>query len=221
VQHIPNGVRSDFVQEMQRGWRRSFARRNLKLDSDRKVVLVLGRIDLSKGVDLLPAVSERIADINPLIVCVGTGELEGFLQKSEPCAKGLIQLAGHLNDVSVWLDAADVLFLPSRIEGDPLVFLEAAAARCPVVASDAALDAYGTDAHELALIAEMDNVEQLSERLRFALTETRLLTNQLKNAVQKSKEFDDLRMIEAYMTLCRMTYTKNHFLRRAGNIHQR
>jgi glycosyltransferase involved in cell wall biosynthesis len=52
-----------------------------------------------------------------------------------------------------WYLAADALLLPSRLEGAPLVFLEAAAHRLPVVATAAALEALGPDAPRLARIA--------------------------------------------------------------------
>ena len=51
---------------------------------------------------------------------------------------------GHVRDVADWSLAADALLLPSRLEGCPLVFLEAAARRCPVVATAAAVEASAT-----------------------------------------------------------------------------
>jgi glycosyltransferase involved in cell wall biosynthesis len=43
--------------------------------------------------------------------------------------------------------------MPSRLEGEPLVFLEAAANRCPVVASPAAVEAFGEAAPRYAAVA--------------------------------------------------------------------
>jgi len=57
-------------------------------------------------------------------------------------------------DPTRWLVGADALLLPSRLEGAPLVFLEAAASRCPVIATAAAMEALGENAHWVARIVE-------------------------------------------------------------------
>ncbi|MFM9916816.1 MAG: glycosyltransferase family 4 protein [Rhizobacter sp.] len=109
---------------------------------DRLRVLVLGRLDAhQKGLDLLvdhlqsakPEVQDR------LVVCV-TGE-GPYRESIEARLRGDPALARCL-ELGAWMPAQqamaanDVLLLPSRFEGVPLVMLEAMALGLPVVASD-------------------------------------------------------------------------------------
>jgi glycosyltransferase involved in cell wall biosynthesis len=67
-------------------------------------------------------------------------------------------------DVGDWMLAADALLLPSRLEGCPLVFLEAAVRHCPVIASAAALEAFGDAAWEIAALAPDDAASVLVDQ---------------------------------------------------------
>jgi len=216
ARHIPNGVAAPAISARQRDWRKKAAREKLGVDPARKLVLALGRLDTAKGSDLLPEIGDSLAELDALIVCAGAGALATVIKDSPAHAAGRLRLMGQIDDVSVWLDAADVLLLPSRIEGDPLVFLEAASARCPVVATDAALEAYGTQAKSIALIAETDDVAQLSQHLKLALTTPNALTNQLQNALNTARLCEVSHMIDLYMSLCRMTFAQHRFGRSNG-----
>jgi glycosyltransferase involved in cell wall biosynthesis len=77
---------------------------------------------------------------------------------------------GRVDDVGDWLLAADALLLPSRLEGCPLVFLEAAARRCPVVATEAALEAFGEAAWDMAALAPDDMAPALADQAVAVLT---------------------------------------------------
>ena len=208
VGHIANGVDVRPLSDVQRSWRRSAARRRLDISETQKLVLVLGRLDKSKGSDLLPAIAEDIADLQPLLVCAGSGPLQSFLEESEARGRGLIRLVGQLPVVDDWLFAADVLFLPSRIEGSPLVFLEAAAARCPVVASDIALEAHGDAAAQLALIAPGGDVAKLGYALRIALSSPGLLKSKIENAFDFASKNTRQDMTDSYMRTCRLAMAR-------------
>jgi glycosyltransferase involved in cell wall biosynthesis len=214
VGHIANGVDVRPLSEAQRRWRRSAARRRLDISETQKLVLVLGRLDKSKGSDLLPAIAEDIADLQLLLVCAGSGPLQSFLEESEARRRGLIRLVGQVSVVDDWLYAADVLFLPSRIEGSPLVFLEAAASRCPVVASDRALEAHGHIASRLALIAPSDDVAKLGRALRIALDKPELLKANIERAFDFSSGYTRQDMTDSYMRTCRLALARYAFAQR-------
>ncbi len=104
-------------------------------------VLVLGRLDLyQKGLDLLLTHLERNLDrlegITVTLVGEGLGRdlITARLNKSLPLAK-LLRIAPWSDTVEV-MRSHDVLLMPSRFEGVPLVMLEAMALGLPVVASD-------------------------------------------------------------------------------------
>jgi glycosyltransferase involved in cell wall biosynthesis len=125
---------------------RAQARRALGLEPDAPVIAVLGRISDWKGQDVLvralaePGLRERGA------VGVIAGDpwpgAEGRLRRVVEIAGGLgvqqrLRLVGFREDVGTVYGAADVVAVPST-EPDPLpgAAIEAAAAGCPVVASD-------------------------------------------------------------------------------------
>jgi glycosyltransferase involved in cell wall biosynthesis len=112
------------------------------------VLLFLGRLEEAKGADLLPAIGDRL---NVTLAIGGAGSLRGVLEaRALADPRGLFRVLGPLEDPQLWLAGADALLLPSRLEGAPLVFLEAAAQRCPVIASAAALEALGPVAGGMA-----------------------------------------------------------------------
>ena len=134
-----------------------------------KLLLFVGRLEEVKGADLLPGISDRL----PVTLAVaGGGPLRAMLDMraaSDP--RGLLRMLGPLADPSPWYAAANALLLPSRLEGAPLVFLEAAAHRCPVVATEAALEALGEDAPRLARIAATPDARGIAEAAEAALAD--------------------------------------------------
>jgi glycosyltransferase involved in cell wall biosynthesis len=130
---------------------RAALRAALGLPTEAPLLLFVGRLDKAKGADLLPGIAERVAAV---IAVAGEGPLRTMLEAAaaeDP--RGRLRLLGQLADPAPWYLAADALLMPSRLEGEPLVFLEAAANRCPVVAAPAALEAFGDAASRIAAIA--------------------------------------------------------------------
>jgi glycosyltransferase involved in cell wall biosynthesis len=139
---------------MDRAVTRATLRAGLGLPPDAPLVLFLGRLEGVKGADLLPAIAQRLTGT---LAVAGDGPLRGLLDsRAAQDPRGVLRMLGTLADPVPWLVAADVLLLPSRLEGMPLVFLEAAACRCPVVATPAALEALGADAPRFARLAPPD-----------------------------------------------------------------
>jgi glycosyltransferase involved in cell wall biosynthesis len=140
---------------------RARLRATLGLAPDAPLLLFIGRLEEAKGADLLPAVTDRL---NLPLAVLGDGLLMGHLAaeaKADP--RGLLRLMGQVPDPAPWLLGADALVLPSRLEGAPLVFLEAAAHGCPVVATPAALEGLGAQAARLARLAADADAADLAE----------------------------------------------------------
>jgi glycosyltransferase involved in cell wall biosynthesis len=105
--------------------------------ADRPVVLFAGRLEEVKGPDLLLEIAAA-GDARPGFVLLGSGSMESELRR-RATAMGLgdrVAFLGAVPDAMAYLPQADVLALPSRHEGMPMVVLEAAACLVPVVAFD-------------------------------------------------------------------------------------
>lgn len=119
---------------------RHSARHGAGVPSGRPVALVPARLAPRKGhIDFVaawPSVTSGVRD--PLALFAGDGPLMQPLAALVESSglSGSIRLLGHRQDLPVLLSAADVVVLPSRLEGLPLSILEAMAAGKPVVASD-------------------------------------------------------------------------------------
>jgi glycosyltransferase involved in cell wall biosynthesis len=121
---------------------RGQARERLRIDPGSEAVVYIGRMDLKKG--LLELV-DAAASLHPgrpnlHVYLVGEGPdrplIKSAIQKHD--AAGYIHaLPGcAFDEVAVWMAAADLVTLPSYMEGCPNVVLEALACGRPVVATN-------------------------------------------------------------------------------------
>lgn len=100
-------------------------------DGARPLVLAVGRLAPVKGFDLLLMAWQ---DMPGQLVIIGDGPERARLQRmAVGCANAA--LWGYRDDVMAWLLAADLVVIPSRREGFPLVLAEALLARRVVVST--------------------------------------------------------------------------------------
>ena len=129
------------------------------------VVLCLGRLSRQKGQDLLVAAWPTIRAAVPgaTLVLVGEGPQREALASSAAVEGGVL-LPGWAADPLPWLWAADVVALPSRWEGMAYAVLEAMAAGCSIVASEATgmREALGTGADGVGVTVPVEDVPGLA-----------------------------------------------------------
>lgn len=172
---VPNGVDVHRWQPADR----AEARARLGLPAEAPVAVLIGRLTRQKGQDLAvqawPAV--RAALPEALLCLVGDGpDAADLAATAEPG----VRLVGRA-DPGDWYAASNVLLLPSRWEGMPLVALEAMACGRPVVGADVTgvAEALGDPnqlvpaerpealaASTLALLTESDRAERIGARNR-------------------------------------------------------
>jgi glycosyltransferase involved in cell wall biosynthesis len=99
----------------------------------------IGRMEEVKGVDVLLAAMALLRDRFPTLrlLAVGTGSLDRPLQKmaAEIGIADRVRFTGLRTDVPAIFRGLDLLVLPSRSEGLPMVLLEAFGLSVPVVAT--------------------------------------------------------------------------------------
>jgi glycosyltransferase involved in cell wall biosynthesis len=117
------------------------ARQKLGIDPTAEAVIYIGRMDVKKGLRELveAAASLHTERPNLHIYLIGEGPDRPLIQSAIQAsnAAGYIH-AMHgcaFDDVAVWMAAADLVTLPSYMEGCPNVVLEALASGRPVVAT--------------------------------------------------------------------------------------
>jgi glycosyltransferase involved in cell wall biosynthesis len=105
--------------------------------SGRPVVLAAGRLAQQKGFDVLLEAMIYLQDRDPvpLLVIAGDGPLAGQLTARARAVGADVRLLGQRADIPALLGAADVVVVPSRWEGQPLIVQEALRAGRPLVAS--------------------------------------------------------------------------------------
>jgi glycosyltransferase involved in cell wall biosynthesis len=99
--------------------------RKLELDAKRRRVLYVGNLVPVKGPTILAKAAERLSETE--VIFVGSG--------SEKIGSGQCVGTRPHDEIATWMNACDVLCLPSLSEGLPNVVLEAMACGLPVVAS--------------------------------------------------------------------------------------
>ena len=182
---------------------RAALRARLGLKPQARIALVAGRLDAVKGVDLTAEIARRLADDHVTLVLAGEGPLRPQIEAELKTARAPLRLVGFRPDILAWMAAADVLFLPSRREGWPLVFLEAAWLRRPVVASHAALECLGGEADAYATLAEALTPAALAEALRQAFTQRQATEAKVANAYRLVCDFPHEMMSARYIGLMR------------------
>jgi glycosyltransferase involved in cell wall biosynthesis len=106
-------------------------------DAGERLVLTVARLSYEKGVDVLIDAAAAIADRAARFVVVGDGPQRDALQRriDRLGLFGRVRLAGFRDDVWPCLAAADIVAMPSLMEGLPNALLEAMAIGRPIVAT--------------------------------------------------------------------------------------
>jgi glycosyltransferase involved in cell wall biosynthesis len=205
VSVVPNGVDVPAEDPHRRAAARKEKRARVGLAGRAPLFVFAGRLEPNKGADLLPAMAERLhaATGGGGVAVLGGGKLlRGWESAPAPPRPGL-HLLGHVPDVPDWLLAADALLLPSRLEGCPLVFLEAAARRCPVVATAAAVECFGDDAHAMAAVSQEGSAAAVADRALAALAEPVATRRRVEAAFRRAAAHDAAAMLRQYAGLLR------------------
>jgi len=203
---VPNGVDVPLEDPRRRAAARVAKRAEAGVAGRAPLFVFAGRLEPNKGADLLPAIAERLhaATGGGVAVLGGAGggkPLRGW--ESGGAAQPGLRVLGHVPDVGDWLLAADALLLPSRLEGCPLVFLEAAARRCPVVATAAAVEAFGDGAHAMAAVAQEGSAAAVAGRALAALAEPVAARRRVEAAHRHAAAHDAAAMLRQYAGLLR------------------
>jgi glycosyltransferase involved in cell wall biosynthesis len=140
IRIIPNGANIERFHPVKNEQEKQAVRQRLGFTDDEKIVLFIGIISYRKGIDLLLESWPQINNIHPQakLVLVGPKDRQG--QFSASFEEIMSNLSTHsvsylepVEDVEAYMQAADILVLPSRLEGMPNVVVEGMASGLPCV----------------------------------------------------------------------------------------
>ena len=137
VVHLPNGYDTDIFERVPT----ESARERLGIDGDTPVVFALGTLKPRKGFQHLMRAMTRVRDAEPdaRLVIGGQGGMRDELESlaAELGIADRTDLLGYVESETLndWMNAADLMVLPSYSESFGVVQLEAMACGTPVVAT--------------------------------------------------------------------------------------
>lgn len=182
VHHIPNMIHIDEQS--------SITRQNRKP----KVVGFIGRIDKSKGVDLLVSALSNIKKIGVQLQAIIAGHgseqqnIESLIQ-----SRGLqsdINMTGWVTDKTKFFSDIDILCVPSRSEPFGIVILEAFKHHTPVIASNVSGPLEIITPNHDGLIFESENIEDLSASITKLIQDPKLARDLATNGYQTALKYD-------------------------------
>jgi glycosyltransferase involved in cell wall biosynthesis len=114
-------------------------RRELEVPIGAALLVTIARLAPQKGLDVLVDAVGRlsVAGVQVLAVVAGDGPLAARLSQDAADRAIPVRLLGGRTDVADLLAAADLVVVPSRWEGQPLIVQEALLAGAAIVATDA------------------------------------------------------------------------------------
>jgi glycosyltransferase involved in cell wall biosynthesis len=221
VEHIPNGVDLNRFSPAI-GKQRAVLRQQLGIDQDDMVLLFIGTICFSKGLDLLlKAMKQLVALDSPKVRLLVVGPDEYMRSFDDPDPKvtqyahhirqeietsnlrDIVKSEGQRNNVENYYKVADIFVHPSRREGQPNAIIEAMASGLPVVAN--CIEGITTEMIEhghTGYVVNCEDSQLLAQTLKF-LVDNKDLRRQLGDNARKSAiAAHDIRTVgERYMNL--------------------
>lgn len=136
--------------------------KEIALNKNKINILYVGRLEKIKGPDLLVEAAKSL-DSKFYIRIIGDGTMMNQFDKSQKNIEFLGQKG--IEEISMYMRASDFLVIPSRNESLPLVILEGASYRLPILASNVGDCKYVIDKYQIGEIFTAGNVSQLIRKI--------------------------------------------------------
>lgn len=160
---IPNGVDAEHFQPLSMEKQKQL-RTTLDIPENAQVAIFAGRLAPIKRVNNLLTVWKDVKEAYPesLLLILGSGELENELKQM--AGEG-VRFTGRVNNVSDYLQVADVFVLPSLSEALSISMLEAMACSLPVVITRVGGASDAIEHKHSGWLIEPDNLSDLKEAI--------------------------------------------------------
>src|SRR6266540_946959 len=196
---IPNGVDTAFHPPPSS---KLLAKAKLGISPNTKVCLFVGTLNARKGIDILLEAAALVPMATPVVFTI-VGQYWGGRNSVGPKvtklrAEGRARLEGFVEDVEIqsYFQAADVLVIPSRLEGFPLTILDGFAAALPIVASNIGPHREIIHDGEIGILFEAGDAQDLATKIETALSDSALAKKLSDNSFDSSKRFGWTRVLD-------------------------
>lgn len=169
---------------------------------DEKILIHVSNLRPVKRVEEVLMIFKNVQyKVKSKLIIIGEGpdmeKVNQFLEEN-PELIDKIRLLGKVNDLYRILQLSDVFLLPSEQESFGLAALEAMAAKTPVVSSNAGGIPEVNIQGETGYLAEVGNVEVMSNYTIKLLSDEKLLEKMKNNAKLQAERFDIKNIIPVY-----------------------
>jgi glycosyltransferase involved in cell wall biosynthesis len=160
------------------------------LNQELQLIGYFGRLDIKeKGVDVLLNALEMVTKINPsvFLILAGNGIDEIELKKSALEKKLPVMFLGNIDNIWNYLNACDIVILPSRIEPFNLVMIEAGLLGKPVIGAEVDGIAETLKDHITGILFCKENADDLKNKTIELLSDKNLMErigSNIKDMVQ-------------------------------------
>lgn len=203
IQVITNFIDNSEFDECTECQRTQFA------NDDEKILIHVSNLRPVKRVEEVLQIFKNVEKkVKSKLIIIGEGpdmeKINQFLEEN-PELISKIRLLGKVNDLYKILQLSDVFLLPSEQESFGLAALEAMAAYTPVISSNAGGIPEVNIQGETGYLAEIGNVEAMSNYTIKLLSNEELLLKMKQNAKQQAIKFDLKNVLPIYEKMYKTT----------------
>ncbi len=178
-------------------------------DDDEKILIHVSNLRPVKRVDEVLQIFRNVEKrVKCKLIIIGEGpdmeKVNQFLE-DHPYLIDKVRLLGKVNDLYRILRLSDVFLLPSEQESFGLAALEAMAAETPVISSNAGGIPEVNIQGETGFLAEIGNVEAMSNYAIRLLSDNELLARLKQNAKAQALKFDLKNILPLYEEMYQQT----------------
>ncbi len=178
-------------------------------DDDEKILIHVSNLRPVKRVDEVLQIFRNVEKrVKCKLIIIGEGpdmeKVNQFLE-DHPYLIDKVRLLGKVNDLYRILRLSDVFLLPSEQESFGLAALEAMAAETPVISSNAGGIPEVNIQGETGFLAEIGNVEAMSNYAIRLLSDDELLARMKQNAKAQALKFDLKNILPLYEEMYQQT----------------
>jgi glycosyltransferase involved in cell wall biosynthesis len=216
VINIPNTVN---VSRFNKKINKKLVREQLGISENTTLFITVGRYHVKKGHDLIPEIADslRKKHVNYRWLLIGNGldklrneieyrELSNYIiLKNEIGIRNAFNKDGEVNipddDLIDLLKCSDIFIFPTRLEGFPMVIIEAMAAGLPIVTTNSPGVREVVIHDDTALFSEIDDIDSIVSNIIRLMKDNNLREKLVQNAKKELPKYDLNNVAEQYLNL--------------------